>query len=147
MSNINFANPLLLLVLIPLLAIVIVSYVITVNKENRSFKNVFSFVTHIIICILIALAMAKTTFEKVITETNIYVLADVSYSSNKNLDLIDEYIESLKDNVPENSKIGVIAFGKDYQELVKPGEDLVSVKNAKVDVSETNIVGAFSAFK
>lgn len=142
MSNINFANPLLLLVLIPLLAIVIVSYVITVNKENRSFKNVFSFVTHIIICILIALAMAKTTFEKVITETNIYVLADVSYSSNKNLDLIDEYIESLKDNVPENSKIGVIAFGKDYQELVKPGEDLVSVKNAKVDVSETNIVGA-----
>ena len=142
MSNINFANPWLLLVIIPLLAVVIISYVISVNKENRTFKNTFSFVCHIIICILITLSIAKMSYEKVITETNIYVLADVSYSSNRNLDLIDEYIDSLKETSPKNSKIGVIAFGKDYELLVSPGEDLVSVKNAKVDDSETNICAA-----
>ena len=35
--------------------------------------------------------MAKTTYEIIITETNIYVLADCSYSSHNNFDKIDEY--------------------------------------------------------
>ena len=58
-----------------------------------TFKNVFSFITHIVICILIVFSLAKTTYEKVITETNIYVLADVSYSSSQNLDKIDAVLK------------------------------------------------------
>ncbi len=142
MSNINFANPWLLLLLIPLLALVIVSYALAVKKENRTFKNIFSLICHILVVVLLTLAIVKTTFEKVITETNIYVLADVSYSSNNNLELIDEYISDLKENAPKNSKIGVVCFGKDYQLLVDLGEELVSVKNSSVDVSQTNICNA-----
>lgn len=142
MSNINFANPWLLLVGILLLIIVIVSYLIVIRKENRTRSSIISFVIHIVMCILISLAVAKTTYEQVITETNIYVLADVSYSSNRNLDLIDEYIEGLEETSPKNSKIGIVCFGNDYELLVKPGENLKSVKESKVDDSQTNIAKA-----
>lgn len=142
MNNINFANPWILLIAIPLLVMVIISYVIAIKKDNRTINNTFSFITHIFIVVLLVLTMAKTTYEKVITETNIYVLADVSYSSNNNLDLIDEYIDDLQHNVPKNSKIGIICFGKDYQLLVDLGEDIISVKQSTVDNSSTNICQA-----
>lgn len=142
MSNINFANPWLLLAGLILLVIVIVSFLVSINKDNRTTNNVISFICHIIICILVTLAMAKTTYEMVVTQTHIYVLADVSYSSNNNLDLIDEYIDDLKEDAPRNSKIGVICFGKDYELLNKPGEKIKSVKNSNVDKSETNIASA-----
>ena len=69
---------------------VIVSFIIAVRKDNKTIHNVTSFAIHILIVILITLGLAKTSYERIITETNIYILADVSYSSNKNLDLIDE---------------------------------------------------------
>lgn len=142
MSNINFVNPWLLIIGIPLLLIVIGSFIYTVRKENRTIHNTLSFVIHIVVVLLVTLGLAKTTFEKVITETNIYVLADVSYSSNQNLDLIDKYIDDLENNVPKNSKIGIVCFGRDYEILSNIGEELKSVKNSNVDKSATNIVEA-----
>ena len=142
MSNINFVNPWLLMIGIPLLLIVIGSFIYTVRKENRTIHNVLSFVIHIVVVLLVTFGLAGTTFEMVITETNIYVLADVSYSSNQNLDQIDKYIETLEDNVPKNSKIGIICFGKDYEILTNLGEERKSVKESTVDKSATNIVEA-----
>lgn len=142
MSNINFDNPFLLLMGIPLLLTAIIPYVMTVRSENRNKNNTISFILHLFICVLITLAMAKTTYEVVITETNIYVLADCSYSSYNNLDKIDDYIENLEDNCPRNSKIGIVCFGRDYQLLVEAGEELQSVKKAKIDDSATNIAQA-----
>ena len=142
MININFDKPLLLLVLIPLLLIVIGSFIFAINKENKSTKNIISFIIHIVICVLVTLALAKTTLELVVTKTEVYILADVSYSSRNNLDLIDEYIEDLGDNVPRNSKLGLICFGKDYELLVALGEEMVSVKEANVNPSETNVTNA-----
>ncbi len=142
MSNINFVNPWLLIIGIPLLLIVIGSFIYTIRKENRTIHNIISFIIHIVVVVLVTLALAKTTFEMVITETNIYVLADVSYSSNQNLELIDKYIDDLEENVPRNSKIGVICFAKDYEILTDLGEDIKSVKDSKVDKSATNIVEA-----
>lgn len=139
MNNINFDNPWLLIIGIPLLLIVIGSFVYAVRKDNRTIHNVLSFIIHIVIAIFVTLCLAKTTFEMVITETNIYVLADVSYSSNKNLNLIDDYIEELEKNAPRNSKIGIVCFGKDYEVLTNIGEELRSVTESKVDKSATNI--------
>ena len=65
MININFDKPLLLLLLIPLLIIVILSFIFTFNKDNRSTKNIVSFIIHIILCVFITLTISKTTFELV----------------------------------------------------------------------------------
>ena len=142
MSNINFDNPFLLLIGIPLLLIVIIPFIISVKRDNINKHNVTSFIFHIIICLLITLVFAKTTYEMVMTETNIYVLADVSYSSNNNLDLIDDHIETIKDDMPKNSKLGVICFGKDYEITTELGDSFKTVKDNNVDNSETNIVSA-----
>ena len=142
MNNINFDNPWLLLLVIPFLLICCIPFIIAVKKENKSVNNVVSFVIHILISVVLTLAIAKTTYELVITETNIYVLADVSYSSNNNLDLIDEYIEGLQENAPKNSKFGLVCFAKDYELLVEAGEEMVSVKDHSLDVSATNIASA-----
>ncbi len=139
MNSINFDSPWLLIIAIPLLLMVIVSFIISVRKDNKTVHNVTSFIIHILIVIIVSLCAAKTSYERIITETNIYVLADVSYSSNKSLDLIDEYINDLKNNVPKNSKIGIVCFGKDYELLTNIGEELKSVKDSKVDDSATNI--------
>lgn len=144
MNNINFANPIILIIGAILIVMTIISFCIVIRKENRNFHNVFSFICHILMCVVVSLAFAKTTYETVVTETNIYIVADVSYSSNKNLDLVDEYINNVKEDAPKNSKIGVICFGKDYQLLVRLGQEIVSVKEANVDDSATNIANALS---
>ena len=147
MSNINFANPWLLLLGIVFALVAIVPYVWAVKKENKTKNNFISFSCHLIISILLTFTIAHTTYEYVITETNVYVLADVSYSSKENLDKIDEYISKLPDNLPKNSKLGIVCFGKDYQELVSPGDEVKSVKTASVDASATNIAKALEYTK
>ena len=57
MININFDNPYLLLLAIPLLAAVLVPYCIAIRKENRSKSVVASFILHLIMVVLVALAI------------------------------------------------------------------------------------------
>lgn len=142
MSSINFDNPYLLLIAVILLPVIIGAYLITVNSDNRNIHNKLSFTFHILIAVFVTLVMAKTSLEVVMTETNVYVLADVSYSSNENLKKIDEYIDDLSDNLPRNSKMGLVCFGKDYELMNTPDEEMRSVLDSNVDDSATDIASA-----
>lgn len=142
MNSISFDNPWLFFILIPAIALIAVPFAFAVRSDNRNGHNIASLVLHIVMAVIIAFAAAGTTIVSVITETNVYVVADVSYSANKNLDTIDGYINNLKGNLPRNSKLGVICFAKDYTLLTELGEEVKSVKEATVDETETNIVGA-----
>ena len=82
MNNINFDNPYLLLLGIPLFLIVILPFIFAIKKENINVHNITSFIFHLIIVILITLVFARMTLDVVITETNVYVVADSSYSAN-----------------------------------------------------------------
>ena len=139
MSNINFTNPYLLFVGLGLIIVFVVSFFIFIKKQGFNFHSITSLVLHIVICALVGLALAQMTYSLVITETNVYVLADVSYSANANLDKIDGYINDLENNLPKNSKLGIVCYAKDYDLLVKAGDKIKSVKKANVDASETNI--------
>lgn len=142
MINISFDNVYLLLIAIPLGLIVLLPFFVAFRKDNRDWHAVVSVVLHLIVTALIALAAAGTTLTAVITETNVYVVADVSYSAHRNLDIMDEYIQNVEKELPKNSKLGVVCFGKDYELLTELGADVQSVKNAKVDDSATNIAQA-----
>ena len=144
MRNISFDNPYLLLLLIPILAIISIPYFIAVRRDNRSPGTVASFVIHIVICFLVVFAAAGTVITTVMTETNVYIVADVSYSSNENLDKIDAYIAQIKESLPQNSKLGIVCFGKDHKLLTDMGGEIVSVKTADVDSSATNISEALN---
>ncbi len=144
MSSINFDNVWLLLIAVPLVLAFAVAFCIAINKDNRNFHNVASSVLHVLIAILVAFSAAGTSIETVVTETDVYVVADVSYSSNRNLDTIDEYIDELQDHLPRNSRLGIVCFGLDQQVITPAGQEIQSVKTAEVDDSGTDIVSALS---
>ena len=142
MSSISFDNVYLLLIVIPILAVVVVPFALAVRKDNRNGHSIASLALHILMAVVIAFAAAGTAVVTVITETNVFVVADVSYSANKNLDTVDGYINKLRGNLPRNSKIGIVCFGKDYELLTEMGGDIKSVKDSDVDQTETNISSA-----
>ncbi len=144
MRNISFDNPWLLLLAVPLLAAVIVPYCIAIGKDNKNGHTVTSLILHLLIIALVVPALAGMASVTVMTKTEVYVVADVSYSANRNLDLIDTYIAELQGKLPENSTAGLVCFGKDAVCVSPAGEQipLPSVKNTQVDDSATDIAGA-----
>ncbi len=142
MINISFDNPYLLLLLIPMLAFVLIPYFIAVRKENKSKASTIALVLHTVIVILVVFAVAGMTNTTVITETELYVLADLSHSTSEDIDVIDEYIAGIEDELPRNSEMGVITFGKDYKLHTPIGEEITSVRESTVDNSATDIVSA-----
>lgn len=147
MSNINFDNPYLLLIAVPLIVLFTVPFVLAVRKDNRNAHNVASQVMHVVLAIIIAFAAAGTSITTVLTQTHVYVVADVSYSANKNLDTIDNIIKSQL-VLPRNSKVGIVTFGKNYELLcdLTDQKNVESVKKSiesgRIDDSETNIAEA-----
>ncbi len=144
MSSINFDNAWLLLIAVPLIAAFAIPFAIAVRKENRNGHNVASILLHVALSVVIAFAAAGTSVKTVLTETEVMVVADVSYSANRNLDKLDGIIRNIK--YPSNSKVGLVCFGKDSELLNSPGskESLKSVTESTVDDSETDIAGALS---
>ncbi len=142
MINIRFDNPYLLFLLIPLVLAVVVPFVIAVKKENKSRSTTIAIITHLVIVVLAVLAVAGMTNVAVITKTELYVLADVSYSTHADLDLIDSYIEELEDDLPRNSEMGVITFGKDVKLNTPLGEKFSTVRDSGTDPDATDIASA-----
>lgn len=137
MSSISFDNVWLLFLALPLIALFAVPFAIAIRKDNVNGHNIASISLHIVMALLIAFAAAGTHINTVVTETDVYVVADVSFSANRNLDTIDAYIANL--SLPRNSKMGIVCFGKDQQVLCGLDKPRRSVKNANVDDSESNI--------
>lgn len=145
MSSISFDNPYLLLLAIPLAILLVVSFIIAVRKENANWHSVASCVIHVLLAVIIAFTAAGTTIETTVTKTEVYVLADVSYSSNKNLDTMDGYIKELKANLPRGAEMGVVCFAKEQQLYVRLGSNLKSVRGANTELlndGETDIESA-----
>ena len=137
MSNISFDNPWLLLIAIPLLAAVLVPFFITVRRDNANFHNIASMSLHVIICLCLTLAISGMTFEAVITDTQVYVLADVSYSTSHNLDDVQANVEKVAGKLPKNSKMGVIVFGRDYYRASDLGDSVPNIRSAAENVDKT----------
>ena len=142
MNSISFDNPWLFFLIIPAIALIAVPFAFAVRADNRNGHNIASLVLHILMAVVITFAAVGTSVVTVITETNVYVVADVSYSASRNLDTVDGYIENLSNNLPRNSKLGIVCFAKDYTLLTDLGEEIKSVKAAQLDETETNVAEA-----
>lgn len=144
MININFDNPYLLLLIIPLAALVLVPYFIAIRKENKSIASTVALITHLITVVIVILAAAGMSNVTVITETEVLVVADVSYSADGSLDTVDQYIADIEKNLPKNSKLGVVTFGKNYRLHTPFGGEVTSVKESLVNKSATDLVSALN---
>ena len=142
MRNISFDNPYWLLLAIPLVLAVVIPFIISANRDNRSRGWITSLVIHIVISVAVTLAAAGLTYTAIMTRTKVYIVADVSHSTSKNLDDIDLYIQQIADSMPQNSRLGIVCFGRDSVILTSSGGEIKSVREAKVDDSGTNIAAA-----
>lgn len=143
MKNISFDNPYLLLLIVPLLLAIVIPIIITIRKENRHHSVFISLALHILIAACITLALAGTIYTTVMTETQVVVVADVSYSANRNLDTVDAYVQEIQQKLPKNSKMAVVVFGKEAKLLSDfDAETVPSVKGSGIDDSATDIAGA-----
>ena len=132
-----------MLVLIPLLAVCAVPFFIAVRKENANVHNVLSLVLHVIMCVCFTLAISGMNYEKVITETDVYVLADISYSAEHSLDKVQSSVNKIAEKLPKNSKMGVICFGRNYQQISDMGGGVPDIDKAdRVDRTATDISSA-----
>lgn len=144
MKSISLDNPYLLFLLIPFVIVITLPFIFAIKKGSRNKKVLWSYILHLIIAACVTLALAQPTLTTVMTETEVYVVADVSYSANRNLDVVDGYVGELPKKLPKNSKIGLVCFGRDYEVLVEAGEPIKSVKLSNVDDSGTNIAAAIN---
>ena len=142
MKNISFDNPYWLIIAIPLLLAIVIPFFISMNKDNRNKGWIASLVIHVVMVIAVALAASGLTYTAIMTRTKVYIVADVSYSASRNFDEIDEYIADISRAMPQNSRLGIVCFGKDSVILTSSGTEIKSVKEAKVDDSGTNIASA-----
>lgn len=142
MRNISLDNPIYLIILIPLLLFIVIPFAIAIRKDNRSKSVITSLIIHIVIACLVALGLAGTVLTTVMTKTQVVIVADVSYSANRNLDKVDSYINTVMEQLPAKSEVGIVCFGKDSQQLTNFGDNIVSVKEHTVDDSATDITQA-----
>ncbi len=146
MNSINFDNPWLLLIVLPILALLFIPFFLSVRKDNRNPYNVISCILHVLIAVCIAVSAAGTSIKSALTETNVYVVADLSYSMEKNLEKVDGYINRLQKNLPIDTELGVVCFGGNGTHTVhtRLGERHKSIRNSvdDIDPNSTDIVSA-----
>ena len=139
MNNVKFDNFELLYVFIPLVLIVLIPFFIALKKKSFKFKNLFSAFLHLIICMLLSLSLSGIKTEEITTDSTTYIVADVSYTTKDVLEEMDAYINEFNEKKSVSTELGIVAFGKDSVELTKPGENIKSLSEAKVNTSATNI--------
>lgn len=142
MKNISFDNPYFLFIAIPLLAFIVIPFAISIRKDNKSKSVITSLILHILIVGLVTLGIAGTVITQVKTETEVIVVADVSYSANRNLNTLDRYIMDVQKGLPDNSKMGVVCFGADQVIQTEIGAEFTTVQNSGVNDSATDIASA-----
>lgn len=142
MKNVSFDNPYLLLIFIPLVIAIVIPFVIAFGKAHKGKGVIASLVLHILIAACASIAAANPTRTTVITQTQVIVVADASYSSHNNLSTIDGYIGEIKEKLPKNSSLGLVCFADGYELLTPLGGELKSVTESTVDSGATEISSA-----
>ena len=121
MNNIDIKNPWLGLIAIPIIVLVIIFF-FRIPKQKRKFvKNRISLGLHMLMSLTLALAFMDIRFLHSGKDTELYILVDCSDSEKIASDRIDELIKEVYDKQIINTKIGVVAFAKDYRVLTPLG--------------------------
>lgn len=144
MRSVSFDNPWLLLAAVPLAIVILLPYVWAIRKENKTKATVASLILHTVIVAVLTMALAGTTMTTYMTKTEVVYVADVSFSTNKSLQLIDDHIARLEKTLPNNTKSGLVCFGKEYKLVADIGEKIPSVQGTGIDNSATDISSALN---
>ena len=125
MSKVLFKNPWFLFVLIPLVAVSLLSFFLVNKRFRYKRQKVASLVMGIIIAINASLLLAGMSVKKVEknAKNEVLFLVDASASMKHKKEEVKQRIKDIMDSTPENVKFGLSIFGNDYRNLAKIGSD------------------------
>ncbi len=112
--GINFTHPWLLLLLIPALALTLLTYFLLNKRYRRTRNRVISMTLHMIVMTLAILVLSGITFTYQISnpENELILLVDVSDTEETSADRRDDLVATLLDeSALDGLKVGVVTFG------------------------------------
>ena len=149
--NVNFTDARWLLLLVPAVAMTLGSY-FKLNKRYRCTRNrIVSIIMHLIIMLLSIVLLAGLTVDYYTpnTETEVILLVDVSYTTEKSEAQADDFIRSVIDNCDSMFKLGIVKFGYDQvyaAELTNETDKLYAryISSGNPDTTATDIASALT---
>ena len=150
--SINFQNPWLLLLLIPAVALTLLSYFMH-NKRYRCTRNhIVSIVLHLVVMVLSITLLAAITFGYSVpnNDNEIILLVDASYStSSDSQDDVDDFIQDVISECDSMFDLGIVTFGYNQvyaAELTNRTDNMYSdyLKADLPDTSATDIASALT---
>lgn len=148
--TVTFERPLLMLLLIPALALTLLTYFLTAKKFRRTRNRVVSMVLHMIVMTLCICVVSGLKFEYVIPneENEILLLVDVSDTTEESVDARDEFMQTvISESKYDGYKVGVVTFGFTQEYAVPLTYDTESIferyhEAPLPDTSATDIAAA-----
>lgn len=155
--KIEFANPWLLLTLIPIVALTVILYLRLNKKYRRTRNRITSIVLHMIVSVLCVCVLAGITFsyQTPNLENEILLLVDASHSSKETQDKKNEFIQSVILRSGTRFKLGIVtfAYGQSYVSPLSNDTTnlytnyIESLKSEELDDSATDIASALTYAK
>lgn len=147
--TLEFAYPWLLLLLIPAFALGLLPYFRLAKRYRRTRNRVTSVVLHCIIMTLAILILSGLTFHYELpnNDNELLLVVDTSYSSEKERDEKDQFVEQVLAKCNESYKVGVVKFGYDQVYAAELSDSALEVfeqymQSADPDDSATDVEAA-----
>lgn len=142
--KINFDNPWLLFVIIPAIGLMLIPY-FRVKKQHRNTPNrVISLAIHTVILVLVTFLLAGMSFTltQVTLKKDVVLLVDASDSAVSARADMDDFVNSVLDDIDKNHNIGVVTFAGNCVYAAEMDNDPAAVKRAYSEVSQKPIGNA-----
>ena len=113
--SLNFKNPWLLFLIIPAVALMLIPY-FRLPKQHRKTRNrVISLVLHSVILLMLTLLLAglSFTYTQVNVKKDVILLVDVSDSVQGSEEEMNEFIQSVLEDVDNGYSVGIVTFAND----------------------------------
>lgn len=148
--TISFERPLLMLLLIPALALTLLTYFLINKKYRRTRNRIVSMVLHMIVMTLCICVVSGLKFDYVIPneENEILLLVDVSDTAGESKEAREEFMRTvISESRYDGYKVGVVTFGFTQEYAVPLTYDTESIferyeKAPLPDTSATDIAAA-----
>lgn len=131
MNSISIANPLLFLVVLPLLIAIVIGFFLLPNRKKKLPKNIISLVLHVVMCVTLAFSFVDLKYMTSSMDTELYIVADCSISTKENIEKMSSLIDDTYAQASRiaGTKIGVVAFGKDPVLLSRAGDHKRNIRD------------------
>lgn len=124
MSNIKFDNPWLLFLIIPFVGLVIAGFFIVPKQKRFRPKNIISLAIHMVLAVTLSFSFSNMQFLTSSQEVELYLVADCSDSQKTNVEQIAKTVNQIRSEADNTTKVGLVAFAKDFKVLYKAGSNL-----------------------